>query len=152
MPSPDLVGGPDVQDLVLHDRRVGQHQGTFMETLISLRRTGSVKPIQRRMSAKYGLRGVRVGEAKNPGPRRRLRRVSNEVVHHDLPLVDSSDDDTSFVLPGTRCKTKNSNAESDDEGNVARRDFSFPVPSVMPGSEAVRMEDSVVCHLIVSIN
>ena len=35
VPSPDLLGGPDVQDLVLHDRRVGQHQGALMETLIS---------------------------------------------------------------------------------------------------------------------
>ena len=42
----------------------------------------------------------------------------------------------------SRRRTQNSEVESDDEGNVARRDFSFPVPSVMPGAEAVRMEDS----------
>ena len=32
--------------------------------------------------------------------------------------------------------------ESDDKGNVARRDFSLPVASVMLASKAVRMEDS----------
>ena len=122
--------------------------------------SGSVEPIQpvgvtkdSRMSARYGLRDVRVGEAKNPGPRRRLRRVSSEGsdprpasvgpgIFHDLTLVDSSDDDAPFVLPGSRRRTQNSDVESDDEGNVARRDFSLPVPSVVPGSEAMRMEDS----------
>ena len=53
------------------------------------------------MSARYGLRGVRVGEAKNPGPRRRLRRVSSEgPIYHDFTLVDSSDDDTPFFCLG----------------------------------------------------
>ena len=102
VPSPDLVGGPDVQDLVLHDRRVGQHQGALMETLISrgstLAQSNRFSPC--RMSARYGLRGVRVGEAKNSSPRCRLRRVSSEgPIYHDLTLVDSSDDDTPFVLP-----------------------------------------------------
>ena len=77
----------------------------------------SIQPVgvtkDSRMSARYGLRGVRVGEAKNPGPRRRLRRVSNEesdpgpasvgaAIHHDMTLVDSADDDAPFVLPGRR--------------------------------------------------
>ena len=44
VPSSDMVGGPNVQDLVLHDRRVGQHQGALMETLIS-RDSGSFSPL-----------------------------------------------------------------------------------------------------------
>ena len=35
VPSPNLVGGTDVQDLVLHERRVGQHHIALMETLMS---------------------------------------------------------------------------------------------------------------------
>ena len=86
----------------------------------SWKHSGSVESIQpvgvtqghtrhtHRTRAKYCLRGVRVGEAKNPGPhRRRRRRVPSEgsesglpgVVHHDLTLVDSSDDDAPFVVP-----------------------------------------------------
>ena len=105
--------------------------------------SGPVEPFQpvgvtkdSRMSARYGLRGVRVGEAKNTGPRRRFRRVSSEgsdpgpasvgaANHHD-----SSDDDAPFVLPGRRHTQRYS-----DEGNVARRDFSLPVPSTVPVSE-----------------
>ena len=86
----------------------------------SWKHSGSVKSIQPvgvtqgvirhtlRTRAKYCLRGVRVGEAKNPGPhRRRRRRVPSEgsesglprVVHHDLTLIDSSDDDVPLVVP-----------------------------------------------------
>ena len=56
-----------------------------------------------RTRAKYCLRGVRVGEAKNPGPHRRGRRRSESrlpgVVHHNLTLIDSSDDDVPLVVP-----------------------------------------------------
>ena len=77
------------------------------------------------------------------------------VIHHDMTLVDSSDDDAPFVLPGRRRRTQRSDSdtESDDEGNVARRveyqgtvvesddeqrpgrDFSLPIPSTVPVSE-----------------
>ena len=61
--------------------------------------------------ARYGLRGVRVGEAQNPGPGR-LRRISTQdsdlgraaagasAIHHDLTLIDSSDDDAPLVRTG----------------------------------------------------
>ena len=38
VPSPDLIGGPDLtlqELLALHDQHVGQHKGAIMETLIS---------------------------------------------------------------------------------------------------------------------
>ena len=76
-------------------------------------------------------------------------------IHHDMTLVDSSDDDAPFVLPGRRRRMQrlDSDVESDDEGNVARRveyqgtvvesddeqrpgrDLSLPVPSTVPVSE-----------------
>ena len=52
---------------------------------------------------------MRVGEAQNPGPVRRVRRVPSEgsefgpstlvgaAIHHDLTLIDSSDDDALLV-------------------------------------------------------
>ena len=110
--------------------------------------SGSVEPIQpvgvmkdSRMSARYGLRGVRVGEAKNPGPRRRLRRVSSEgPIYHDLTLVDSSDDDTPFVLPWSVAGRGTATLSLMTEW--ARRDFSLSSSFRNAWFEAVRMEDS----------
>ena len=88
--------------LVLHDRRVGQHQGALMHS-------GPVEPIQpvgvtkdSRMSARYGLRcaswggeelrpptSIRVSsEGSDPGP-----ASVGAAIYHDMTLVDSSDDD-----------------------------------------------------------
>ena len=76
-PSPDLVGGDvSLQEWgTLQDQRVGQHQGALSWT-----HSGSVESFQpvgvtqghirhsHRTRGKYCLRGVRVGEAKNPVP------------------------------------------------------------------------------------
>ena len=82
VPSPDLVGGPNLvlQEWgALHGQQVGQDRGAIMETLISRGSTlaqssnrfshwleGSL--IQHVESSAWGARGVRVGEAQNPGP------------------------------------------------------------------------------------
>ena len=83
--------------------------------------------------ARYGLRGMRVGEASHPGPRlRRLRRVSS--THHDRgaddvdPTMRDSDDDAPLVL--TRADMPQSvqdlhEVASDDEGEG--HDESIPV-------------------------
>ena len=57
-------------------------------------------------NSRYGLRGVKIGEASNPGPSKRsagrdtvvhARQRSSDPGH--LTLIDSSDEDTPFVVP-----------------------------------------------------
>ena len=69
--SPDLVGGSDLtlQEWGAHDEHVGRSKGAIMETLISQGNSNRYVGVEfERRFTVSGARGVRVGEAKNPGP------------------------------------------------------------------------------------
>ena len=62
--------------------------------------------------ARYGLRGVRVGEASNPEPQSRVRPRREEVVEDllssvefELTMLDSSDGELLDVIPRVGCST-----------------------------------------------
>ena len=87
---------------------VGSDRGSRQETSPrdqSWERTTSKVKWCRLVTARYGHRGVRLGEARNPGPPKRLRRVPNRRPGSTGPHsanrfeILSSDDDEPLVPP-----------------------------------------------------
>ena len=94
------------------------------------RRTVRTILMSRRACARYGLRGVRVGEASHPGPRQGVRRAASvpEDVLDDLEAaltrIDSSaTDDEPLVRPssGRNVVPRRSTAEGSQGGGRLRR-------------------------------
>ena len=71
--SPDLMITDHQQTSLTPPNSVGRHPGVVMENMINQADTairGNMILISRRISARYGLPGARVGEATHPGPPR----------------------------------------------------------------------------------
>ena len=93
-PSTDLMVLPP------QGKGKGRDPSSLMETLIDQahfrgERSYPRSPVTR--NARYGLRGVRVGEATHPGPSQDLCRASEEIVNcleFDLTRVDTTDEES----------------------------------------------------------
>ena len=104
------------------------------------------------IQARYGFRGVRVGEASHPGPPRRRNRSEDSAeavltsLEEALTRIDDSDDESHPVVLTWR------DIDSGTEGHGGRRvrarigDVASPVASVPPSF----LLDSLECALLES--
>ena len=84
VPSPDLADMECTQLVSPEDVRVPTDPSTLMSTLINeadsaLRSARPPVPVNSLRDARYGLRGVRVGEASHPGPPKLTVRLEESV-------------------------------------------------------------------------